>query len=149
MSEAIDRFKERKADREILNGAVSDDLAKYLPLATGAVTELTVDQVRAREQANSEAGKAQAAAQAARKKAEMLKADSIADPSKSAAAAQAEKDAQAAEAKAAFYKTGSTSTAMIPSGAHGGGGMSTQTKILIGVGAAVALGGIFYFAKKR
>lgn len=137
-------------------GDMSDDLAKYLPLATGAATEVAVSQLKAKEAAdkakaakNSEAGQAQSAAQAARKNAALAQADAMTetDPNgpKHKAAAQYNLEAQAAEAKAAYFQQAG---GVVPGGAGmapyaggftppsrgGAASFLTPTNIMIGAG---------------
>lgn len=158
MSDAIDRFRARKEGRlsdtvDELNGAISDDLAKYLPLAAGAATEVAVSEQKKKEDAaaakaaaNSESGKAQAAAQQARKNASMAAADAITetDPNgpKHKLAATLNLEAQAAEAKAGFFAPalpgGMSPMSMSAFGPQGGGKSNTLTYALVGGGVLVA-----------
>jgi hypothetical protein len=103
----------------ILEGDTSEDVSKYLPLASGALTEVVSTELKKKEEEKrqaalkgSEGYKAQQAAIEAQKQAAMLQADAIteADPSgpKHKAAAAAALQAQAAAAKAAYFAAGST-----------------------------------------
>lgn len=167
MSDAINRFRERKEGRiqgivdeidgnDIDVGALSDDLAKYLPLATGAATEVAVDAQKKKEAADaakaaagSEGAKATAAAQLARKNAAMAQADAITetDPAgpKHKLAVQLDLEARAAEAKAGFFGGApSAGGAMSPMAmaAFGPQGKKSNTMTYALVGAGVVAAGL-------
>ena len=99
-----------------VEGETSDDVSKYLPLASGALTEVVSDQLKKKEAEkrekalkSSEGYKAQQAAVDAQKQAAMLQADAITETDlngpKHKAAAAAVLAAQAAAARAAYFAT--------------------------------------------
>jgi hypothetical protein len=138
-----------------VDGDTSEDVSKYLPLASGALTEVVSTELKKKEEEkrqaalkSSEGYKAQQAAIEAQKQAAMLQADAIteADPSgpKHKAAAAAALQAQSAAAKAAYFAAGATpgGAALFPGGGHGGAAPSMLTTKNLLIAGGVVLAGL-------
>lgn len=136
-------------------GSIADDLAKYLPMAEGAGTEILTDTLKNKEVANSPATAAQKAATDANTKAQLAAADALtetdANGPKHQLAASLALQAKAATAKAAVYGTAPGAAGAGMPGAKGGksGGMSTGMKVVIGGGILAVVGGGLFFAMRK
>jgi len=147
MGGSMDRHRERVRQvmdapmttdgiNDIEVGATSDDVSKYMPLASNVLTELVSSQLKKSEDesakkaaANTPAAKAQAQAVAARQAAALAAAKAVGESDPNGplhqAATAADTAARVAEATAAAYGPvpGTGAAASSPgAGAHGGGG---------------------------
>lgn len=168
----IDRLiRERdEADNEPLEyvGAASDDVSKYMPLASGVLSELVTNQLKSNETsqaaaqfAASPAGQAQAAAKDLTLKAQLAQADALGETDlngpKHKAAADLATQAQSAQAKAAVYGAqtsltpgATTPTGMTPGGhGQGGGSFFSKYKVPLLIGGGVGILGLIVLIVKR
>jgi len=143
---------------ESFDGAASGDVASYLPLAAGMISEITSKELKKKEDKEAEAKmkategyKAQQAANEAQKKSAMAAADAMteADPNgpKHRMAASLALEAQAAQAKAMYFS--SQMPGLIPGYAPQNPSIFTAKNVAIGGAVVLAVGLVVYAAKKR
>jgi hypothetical protein len=151
---------------DYIEGETSDDVATYLPMAAGLVSELAKTQLKKKEDAerkakleSGDAFKAQKVAEASQQKAAMAQADAMTenDPNgpKHRAAAQLAIQAQSDQAKSMYYQQQAMMSAAGVPGSQmmfqpkAKPGLSTAAWVGIAAGGVAALGLLVYFARRK